>query len=976
MKAIREMVASGAIPVEAAASILGDLAPGKTEGQPASKGRDDYQSAFQKLVDLGLPDASGAKYVKLTFAQADEESQMFYSRYTLERAGNAWLLPSKDPKSRTRTVIHDGVQTTKIASKEKRNLIVRLFAGADDRDRDGLRKAEWTEVDPEKEIDAIIKRLEEDPELSPLFDRERWSYDSESMTLLGDLLVTACHVYRAGHPDAGNKLARHLLTRAPYPFRVIDFAVSKLANHEYQSLLTALYEKQDWKAFLTGIRELRVKFPRGWDLGPGLGILIPQVADFRAKGPLALEPYQNVPLDPEIVAALNGILKPAEPGTAIETYTPACWVINPRGELRSEYGPSGPPSEWLAETVAKGMDALPTLVAASADPTLIPAPYEDPGSSSYGGFTSYSSGNESPDEAAFKTMPRPTSRGAIARAILLRTLPAGSVPWSSLAPEDFQIAAHQWWSENKDLTPSELAILFLREGDSEQSGLALKALLKTKDPKSFEIIEEHILASDSIMSSVDLVQQYLRVRRGEGKKFYESFMAAFEAEISESFQGVTGEEYQQYIEQTKKSLSVLVDEVSPEKLMAEMTAGKRPVEEGFSMLQVALGEDDFRSKHDLLVPFIVELPETADRLFALKTLQEWTMRAMTPEEYNLAENGELNEAQKKARQQALANREHWMTLLGRKDSLALDPEILMSYENPPSEAHYAASVMNALYFGDSFSALNALNQVAATKELWPLFLIRMKAFLETEQAPPLPSAAEVEPARRKELLTKVTGMETSDIIPWRNSLPLSERLALTEAIASLETTPENLTALSRICQKIDWNFSRDFPAALRPEIESLILYQEISPEFIDSLRDFLSEQEEDMIFYFMVNRPQKNGPRILVGGEEMAEQWVAEMLREDLAKLDGQEHDSLVALIAFGVGDENDRAAGTPETAILHDKPFDSAKEKQAFDVLVKKALPLFEPSDDEDGPYFQRGFALSSFHFQETDNADDSDSE
>jgi len=946
----------------------------------------DYAPAFQKLIALGFPDARGATYIQLEFATSErdrEGSQQSYERFEINRSGNAWLLPAKDPQSPAREVIHRGSLVAKVASMEKRNLIVRLFAGDDDKTRNGLRKAEWTEVDPAEEVTKILAQFETDESLAILFDRERWSYDLSAVSSLGDLLMMACHLHQAGHTGEGNKLADYILSKAPYPFKVIDHIVGQLASAEYHTLLDNLYENQDWEAFLKGIRTLSTKYPRGWADQPGLKILIHQVVSHVRTGKKNLVPFKGQPLNPNITQALEQILSPEDPASGITATAPTCWIFNPENKLETDYGDNLEVDPLMSSIVKDGLAAFPTLIAASADPTLIPAPFYGPQSR----YREYSMdfGNSGRNEldleqAAYQRMARPSTRGEIARSIIQQTLPAGNTDWSAFSPEELQLLAYDWWLTNKDKPLAEIAILFLEKGDEEQESIALQAILESNDEKAFPAIESYILQSDSLMQEIELVKKYLKRRRNKGREFHDTFVAKLREEFDTRFseQG-NSDQIEQYFQQTTSSLAILVDDVSPEKLMAEISSGKRTAEQGFPLLAVAIGEGAYLQQFDTLLTFISSLENPNERLLGLANLQNWIDRETRDASELDPESETLTDHQKNVRNLASTHLKTWQTFLGRNETLTLPAKQLANYRFPPSEAHYAAVVMMGIHFPEANQLLRSVSEVASAEEIWALNLDQINRFAQSGQAPVIPQARIVPKDRQDALLAKVRELPTHEIIPYRKSLNLAERLALDELLASLADVPATIAALAKVCQTIQWDRGFDIPADLRDQIEAVVIGQELSNEMVAKTFETLSKHEAGLVLIFQPSGGSLRGPRIMAWSTKTSVGWLENQIPDELAKLDGEKAPRLESLLTFGI----DRESQAPLNATRFLPSENPARDKTTFDDLLRQALPLFEPSGSEDQyRTSQSGFALATETFEgyqsshQEDEGDEEDTE
>ncbi|YCM44430.1 hypothetical protein V2O64_00160 [Verrucomicrobiaceae bacterium 227] len=930
----------------------------------ATQGKVDYSLAFQKLIALGFPDAKGASYIKLKFAKTDREqgrSDSYYNNFELKRDGDAWLLPEKDPKSPAREIIHEGFLVTKVAAKEKRNLIVRLFAGDDDKTRNGLRKAEWIDIDPAKEVAEILAQLETAEAREGLFDRDTWSYDQSALSTLGELLMMACHLHQSGHPGEAHKLANTILTNAPYPFKVIDQVVDQLASSEYRNLLDQLYTTRDWQAYLKGIRDLSAKYPRGWSDHPGLKILIHQVASHVRTAQKEITPFKGLPLDPEILKTLDQLYTPAEGLQSVTAIAPSCWVFNPANDLESEYGNNGSITPAVASIVSQGMAAFPTLIAASAEPTLIPASFQRPQSGSRRTSYDFINGETNAldlEQSTYRKMDRPCTRGEIARSIILQTLPAGNTNWDSLSPEEFQLFAHDWWLAHKEKPFAQIAISFLKGGDDEQQSLALQAIMQSDDESAFPLIESFILESDSLLERVELVQKYLKRRRSKGREFHDTYLTKLREEFDTRFgeQG-NSEQIEDYFKKTTSALAVLVDDISPDKIMAEISSGKRTAEEGFPLLAVAIGEGAYLKNLGTILPFINELQEPSDRLTGLANLQRWIYQSNVNAEEPAPEGEPLTDHQKNLRELASAHLETWQKFLARTDTLTIPAKQLVNYQSPPSEAHYAAMIMAGIHFPEANGSIRELSQVASSDELWNLHLEQMTTFAKTNQAPVPPRSNNVPAEQKDAILAKVKGLPTSEIIAYRKSLNLSERLALVEMLASLEEIPAQIQALSTVCQNINWTRASDIPADLRTKIESAIINQPISDEMVRNAFEVMSQEEAGIVLIFQPAATSLSGPRILAWSTRSSNGWLENQIPGELEKLDLEKAPRLESIIAFGINEESREAI----TATRYLPSADPAKDKASFEDLLKQVYPLFEPSDEDERRLSQVGFALAT---------------
>lgn len=916
----------------AALSILPTSAQESAEAAPSNQTAPaipDYSVAFQKLLDLGIPNSKGSTYVNATFA--DKVDQYNYERYALNRKGNAWLMPDN-------TIIHDQFRTSKIAVKKKRNFLARLVSKEDTRSVDGVRKATWKEVDPTKEAAKILKQLNSE-KLSNIFDVNQWSYDQSAAPFLGKILIFACHLHQHGETALANEIAHTVLQKAPYSFKVIDGIVDPLASHEYKTSTDSFFQSKDSKSYLVKLKELEQKYPRGWNQQPALSILIPQIENAALNGPSEITSYKGLPLDPKLSTHLEELLN--FDGTHIQGSLSSSWLINPDKSQTRNIAP------WSADFIQTGMASLPTLISASADESLIAARFQNRrtnyDSYNYDNFNSYnSSSSSSPAQTAYSNIIRPCTRGELVRALLSQTLPSSDTNWSTLPPDEFQASANQWYQKNFNKSPYDLAKVFLTEGSQPQQNVAIKALLTFDNPEAYPLIESHLLKGNP-QSNINSVTLYLQKRKGEGKEFYQKYHALLESYYSDSYGDPDYAKKQ--LKRLTSPLEVLVNDLSAEQLIEDVLSGKREAQETYAMIKVSLGEattDEEKFTHlETILSYLSKLKEPSDRLHGLNELQK-NFR-------NSSEEKTRPEFQQTARAIFPSHLELWKPFLA-KTSTDLQLEESVKYGAPPTESHFAANCINNIYYPQDLSGLYDLNTIANNQESWDFILTRIQTLVNTGTPTPFPTAEDLTPERSSEIFNAIKDLPSSEIYTYRENLTFSEQLSLNQQISELTKLPANILGLQEICQKIDWSYSTTIPLATRTAIEKLILGKAISRELIESLLPILKKQNNSFTIYFRKAK-DTSGPNILTWLETGDRAWSKYYLEKQLSELTKSDHTGLTGLVTFGFHKEEDQAPDKASYFTPKDDGEITEEAKKDFNNLLTKSIPLFdiEPSKDED---------------------------
>lgn len=446
----------------------------------------DFTEGFEKLAALGLPPInSTAIWIRIPSRDSDHELGSVLAKLK----GNGWIIPGTgDLPSAT------------------------VPLGATESTRASRPKADPTAIDLAADVGTLIGNLrrisgEADPDYSARWVHNGWSE-------YGTLLIFATQLHQSGHPLLANQLATTIFQLAPDRATIVDAAVNAIADPLYDDATTSVFETSDWVEYQRSMEDLVTRFPRGWESRPVVeNLILPQLRKQAAGEKPAVPTLPDIILNP---AALDAIARLTVSDAEYRVfYTP--WL------LASEWETSSP----LQELAALGLDAIPALAALLEDPYLLAYPADELETSD-----SYFSGDVSAEDRIlllYQDFYRPVTRGEVARAALEATLPSNEEEedtFSSPAIPDMAALrdrALDFWKENQNASREELALAFLDSTSNQQKNLSAGILAASTDPAHHEKLETAILNSESLLSQIDTVTTYVRIRKTAAKPFVDAF---------------------------------------------------------------------------------------------------------------------------------------------------------------------------------------------------------------------------------------------------------------------------------------------------------------------------------------------------------------------------------------------------------------------------------------------------------------------
>lgn len=921
------------------------------KGKPGSGVIADYGPAFDRLVKLGLADAKGAKYVKLTLhGEAGQAAQMRQYQYgmgngvELKTKGNAWRLPEANDTGGLATLIHAQYETVQVKKKQKRGGLMRLLVGPEKTSQNGGTAGDWSEQDAVADARQILEVLEKQAESGRVFQADRWEYSDTEAGWCANILVQACHVYRAGFTKEANQIAAKLLSLAPEPVRVVDHVVNNLAQQQYQSLASAFFKDKDWQAYRDGSKDLLKKFTRGWKSSEGVEMLVKQLDKRIAGEKPELTKLKGVNLKPEAVAIVDGWLAQEKP---IVVDGPMCWILGDETLRRCLKNPNVgyylQPSKqkWVKEISAMGMDGLIALAAATTDHSLMASKMGHGDNDYYGGYSSRSfsfgggGGGDAAAEAQYASMVRPCSRGEIARKMLEKTLPDPENELSSASAAELQSIAYQWWLKHRSDSTSQLIRHFFKEGNNQQQLVAMVAMIKSDDASDAKLVEDFILGSDEPDEQTQMVTLYLKEKKGKAKPFFDQYSKI----LKEYTAGVDEDELDWQIrqgggvEKFLKKLEVYVKDVSADKILADMRKGKLKVDDGFQMLNAVIAEGEIMTHFPDLVSIARQQKTVEEQVKVMRKLSQ----SVSQKYYTAARshgdqkdaNNEFEESMAKLLEPSKAD---WQWFLSQTNVVE-DNKVL---NGAPSLAAYMAWEMENIYFPQHQRTMMAMSQMMELEELWKFGMERANAVLNEGSDAYFPNPKNVKVDRIEAIRKKVTPMSSDEILLYQKELSIDEKLAWGDILAGFgEKLPDGVIELRRKVVRVGWSGITEKEKPLKLKIDALTQGKAINQEMIEGVLDVVlahaSEFHEHAIsiqgagdkgFGFVV--------QIAKGG------WVQQMKEDILADAEDDLLEGKTKKLAglFVYGDRGASSSFKREPAVE-----DDAKErKEMIESFLEKA--------------------------------------
>ncbi len=930
------------------------------ESDEASKIAPDFKLGFEKLITVGVPSTEGARYGKLELH--DEKSQNYnYQEFKLKRKGSGWILPVVDGAEKDRVAIQNGWQTIDVHLAKKKGLLGTLFGSSSKKKVEGAVNATWKEMDPLAEAKSFMSQIEKWQTEGQVFSEDNWRYRSGGREIGAEVLLFACHLYHAGHVEPANELAIKILEIVPEPASLIDHIITKIADERMGEALKNLYQDHDWKGYLASLKALKKDFPRGWQTFEGLEILIPQVERRVSGDRPKMTPVSGTELNPEIVKILDQLVVSKEP-LVLQFYP--LWLINPVGEIQPRYGRSVS-APWALDILKAGMSGLPTLIAYCSDETLLTG---SPQEMRYRGRYRYSSYSSDELDAfqVYQNMDRPKTRGEVVRQLLMATIPDPDREFSSLDPEDFKAIAIDWWKTHHKSDPGALAAQFLEGRDHEATQVASQFLILSEKDEDHQRLESFILNSEYIIRHTDLAESYVKKRKAKAKPFFETFSKEILALDEEELSG-------QKPEFILRQLSIHVEEVRADSIIKDIISGKRDLKEALTQLASIIPEGEKNAALSDILAMAMQMKKAEEQLLILQTLMKWSGA-----EYRLAKSKDEDQEQKYIEDlfsQLSKSREDWRKLITTRQPLNLTSEQKATFGGPPSLSHYAAWCLNSIYLPAYQNDLQSLSYMMKQHELWAFYLKTGQEILDKGDEVSIPSASQVDEARKEEIRAHLRTMEVMEIFPYLRSLNLSEQLAWNEIVSGYaENIPEGVKEFSMLCGSVIIPFGANIDEKLEERLYEEFLGKRVQAELIHQGLEVLKSMtggEKDFALFFSAGRSGVGNFLLQAWVPDYFKDWKKRELEEEFAQLSSEGASSLQAVIVYGLEDNRDS-----KKAVLYQKPIDAKAEEAAMAELLSEVMDALRDNQKEADPKKKKQLSIILLHHDLADSKAETEEE
>lgn len=788
------------------------------EGLPPVR---DFGSGFEKLRSLGLPDAEGAQWVRLTAPPASA-IRLYGSGDSVILQGNAWLLGTEEGGWGRFVINGTAVRRLRDEAALQAAVQEEWERQAAQPDTDGAAAAgelatlhmsagTWVPADLAADLRDAETWLagggDEDDDMAGLY-RSFGASDTS-------LFLLAAHAYRVGETDPANRIVARLLERAGDPQQVILGAVHAVGDQAYHDAWQAFAESGDWAAYAEALRVLPRTFGAGWPTARLLERILEQIqprlgeAIAMPTGAEALPQPQQ-----ELIRALFNA-----PGLDSLAHLEGTGFIY--GDLAASLRRGRESVDHpLVRLLSEGRMAVPVLVALldcdvpvrfGVNPNMM----FGLGGWNVGRFSGVDLDLLDDDmilDGLFSAYPRPQLLSEIAASLLGSLLPARGDEYfdaEELDPDELRRRISAWLEEVATLEPGELALHYLEHGTDMQRQDAAQRLAKAEDPVLTRALEQHLLAQVSDYELWEVAYEYALGRETNAAAFVEAYTAALErltgaapVEPTESdedgmFVGgadATLEDWElEGSSDVIKLMRMAVRPLSFDEYLREVAADAAPLWESGQLLVRHLNRRTTAEAMEAILRVAAEMEASADRARVIQVLYFLT------DEYSAyleqlsgsasgfgaqAEDGRDGDDELPA---PSSQASRWRELLG-------DDRPFEGEDDAQTVGGAAAWAMAALYEDQGVIDLRPLYE-AVGPDLNALLIRRAGERLEGKtgaQLSVLPSESEVSEERRQAMLETLESAAPEALMDWTKSLTASERLVLSAMVKDNRALHERL----------------------------------------------------------------------------------------------------------------------------------------------------------------------------------------
>lgn len=775
----------------------------------------DYSKGFDLLFQLGLPDLSDWDYVKPggNFYGQSRLSQFVQSG---DLEVGAWLEPADDDGEFRRFSI-DGVSflATIEGEFDTQEAYFESYrrAAAAGIDPSALRDmGEAGLADEKADAEALVEAI--DKALSEESSSRRILRDP---SLLSELFFRAAHWHRRGLPEPATKLIDALFSQLPRKASLIEVAVNRIANQRLATALSQFSGAGDWKALETELQALLEDFPGYWQERVLVERLLIQVSP-RVEGEIAaMEGTADFPLSEEEKKWWSEVTDFRPSGDTLNPYQSSVEQLNQLAWLWSrdqlpwpEDGDQSTEEQYYRDTMVEGAifdpnrdwDWLKVMAAGLGDETLTTLSSNRMGRNFMPSFrrdldSEPEELSEEELEERWRSLPRPMTRGELARVFLDAALPQPEPDeyqwWITAELNEARLQAKQWREKLAAADGKERIDLYLAEGDDQQKQWAATALARIGNEEDLKRLEELTLTTPR--EALPIATEIVKRRRDAGADYLAKFSAKLREEImtenaryrEDASKEELEQEFQSYYGSQLKALEAIVSGKGFQEMLASYLSGESDTQQFSSEVQTLQEHDWTREEAEAALQGLLKLEtdQAQERAFLFNYAQHIARAVIAPEEQEA--DGPTPPATDSEEPPEDIPLPEWLvtaleTLIAEGGELTIGNGY-QSESTLARMAYYSADAMaNAMASQSVMGALQGLPQ----ESLWEYLEARGKARLAGEPVPDIPSAETVSEARRQEIVAGIEKVGTNDWREFVASLPVDEALMLRDALAEVE----------------------------------------------------------------------------------------------------------------------------------------------------------------------------------------------
>lgn len=483
----------------------------------------DYAAEVGQVFQAGLTAVGQAKYVLVETA-GGRWGDFGLPERAPRMSGNAWLLETRTNGEAVVLVEHATVAElvpTRLAEQRKKALRARVKPGqaaaaaeeaalGPNAEPSVRRIGDWTPADLKADLRSLLAHL----------NQPGAEDDWEFKRCAPRFFLFAAQVYRRGQTTEANRIISLLFDRGGGSRKVLNAALSQLADAQYKSVYAEFQQSGDWVRYRSAMEGLVGRFAPAWHNAPVVERLAALVRKQLEQGTAPAVTGEGLNAEDTALAALLG-----QSNTVASLRHPVfggiSWLVNePAAGARTANPPTSGPLELIQE---RGARAVPLLTTLLTDPWLVRVrtvrPVQD--------FVfDLNTGPLSREEVGRRLIlfARPWSRGEIARRILEPVVLGRDDPRrgaNQVSLEELTRKSRAWSEQHQIGNQPELWRQLLAEGYRE----ALSPVLNGRTEADRLAVESYLLNTNQLAENLAPVTLHARRRGTAAIPFVQKYLA-------------------------------------------------------------------------------------------------------------------------------------------------------------------------------------------------------------------------------------------------------------------------------------------------------------------------------------------------------------------------------------------------------------------------------------------------------------------